>query len=104
MDSSLLSAGSHEALSRQAAGGGPEDSLRDLDAGQHELDINDPKDTHVLRALPGRAFSALELLCIMYAGFNRIEPEMDSGVDLGEVWEMAERFDLTYTHYNYVDS
>jgi hypothetical protein len=38
--------------------------------GRHGLDINDPKETHVLRALPGRSFSALELVCIMYAGFK----------------------------------
>jgi hypothetical protein len=31
--------------------------------GRHGLDINDPKETHVLRALPGRTFSALELDC-----------------------------------------
>ena len=35
--------------------------------GHYGLDINDPRETHVLRALPGRTFSALELLCIMYA-------------------------------------
>jgi len=51
--------------------------------GQYGLDINDPKETHVLRSLPGRTFSALELLCIMYAGFKRIEPGIDIGVDLG---------------------
>ena len=38
--------------------------------GQHGLDINDPQETHVLRALPGRTFSALQLICIMYAGFK----------------------------------
>lgn len=59
--------------------------------GQQGLDINDPKETHVLRSLPGRTFSALELICIMYAGFKMIEPGMDIGVDLGEEWEMAER-------------
>jgi hypothetical protein len=59
--------------------------------GQHGLDINDPKETHVLRALPGRAFSALELVCIMYAGFKQFEPGMDIGVDLSEEWGMAER-------------
>ena len=37
------------------------------------------------------ALSALELVCIMYAGFKRIEPVMDIGVDLGEVWWTAER-------------
>jgi hypothetical protein len=59
--------------------------------GQCGLDINDPKETHVLRARPGRTFSALELVCIMYAGFKRIEPETDIGVDLGEEYAMAER-------------
>ena len=58
---------------------------------QYGLDINDPKETHVLRSLSGRTFSALELLCIMYAGFKRIEPGIDIRVDLGEEWEMAER-------------
>ena len=33
----------------------------------------------VLRALPGRVFSAPQLVCIMYAGFKRIEPGMDIG-------------------------
>ncbi|MDD2755343.1 MAG: tetratricopeptide repeat protein [Methanothrix sp.] len=59
--------------------------------GQNGLDINDPNETHVLRSLPGRVFSALELVCIMYAGFKRVEPGMDIGVDLGEEWGMAER-------------
>ena len=47
--------------------------------GRHGLDINDPKSSHVLRALPGRVFSARELVCIMFAGFKRIEPEWMSG-------------------------
>jgi len=59
--------------------------------GKYGLDINDPQESHVLRALPGRVFSALELVCIMYAGFKRIEPGMDIGVELGEEWGMAER-------------
>ena len=59
--------------------------------GKYGLDINDPQESHVLRALPGRTFSALQLICIMYAGFKRIKPGMDIGVDLGEEWEMAER-------------
>ncbi|OPY49301.1 MAG: hypothetical protein A4E48_02310 [Methanosaeta sp. PtaU1.Bin060] len=51
--------------------------------GQHGRDESEPKETHVLRALPGRAFSALKLLCIMYYGFKfkQFEPGMDIGVD-----------------------
>jgi hypothetical protein len=39
--------------------------------------------------LPGRTFSALQLVCILYAGFKRIEPEMGVEVDLGEEWGMC---------------
>jgi hypothetical protein len=49
--------------------------------GKYGLDINDSQENHVLRALPGRAFSALQLICIMYADFKRIEQGMDIGVD-----------------------
>lgn len=59
--------------------------------GKYGLDINDPKETHVLRALPGRTFSALQLICIMYAGFKKIEPGMDIWAELGEERRMAER-------------
>ena len=50
------------------------------------LDINDPQESHVLRALPEIAFSVLELLCMMHAGFTRSEPGMDIEVELGEEW------------------
>ena len=59
--------------------------------GQYGPDIYDPQGTRVLRVLLGRVFSALEMGCIKYAGFKRIEPGIDIGVDLGEEWEMAER-------------
>ncbi|WP_286856810.1 hypothetical protein [Methanosaeta sp. UBA356] len=52
--------------------------------GQHGPDIYDPQGTRVLRSLPGRTFSPLQLICVMYAGFKRIEKGMDIGVDLGE--------------------
>jgi len=40
--------------------------------GKYGLNINDPQETYVLRALPGRTFSAQELLCI-YELFTRNE-------------------------------
>ena len=40
--------------------------------GQHGLDINDPKETHVMRSLPGKIFSALELQCIRYVVFKML--------------------------------
>lgn len=57
-----------------------------------ERDVNDLRSSSVLqRALPGRVFSALELGCVMYAGFERSSRGWMSGVDLGEEWRMAER-------------
>jgi len=38
--------------------------------GQYGLDINNPREMHVLRSLPGRTFSVLELVCIMYGGLQ----------------------------------
>ncbi len=58
--------------------------------GRHGLDINDHSARHILRSLPG-AFTALQLVCIMYAGFKQFEPGMDLGIDLSEEYEMAER-------------
>jgi len=49
--------------------------------GQYGLDINDPKETHVLRRCRGGVISALQLVCIMYAGFRRIESGMNLGID-----------------------
>jgi hypothetical protein len=45
---------------------------------------------HILRSLPGKVFSAMQLICIMYADFKRIKPGIDIGVELGEEWGMAE--------------
>jgi len=59
--------------------------------GKYGLDINDPQETHILRALPGRVISALQLICIMYAGFKSIEPGMDIGVDLSQFISTSER-------------
>lgn len=58
--------------------------------GRFGLDINDHSTQHVLRSLPG-VFTSLNLVCIMYAGFKRIQPEMDLGIDLSKEYEMAER-------------
>jgi len=80
------------ALLRQGAGGGQGDHLRDRNVGAAWgwTSTTQGRDD-VLRALSGRAFSALQLICIMYVGFKRIEPGMDIGVELGEEWEMAEK-------------
>ena len=42
--------------------------------GKDGLDINNPQETHFLRALPGWGFSALQLICICMPLQKRIEP------------------------------
>ena len=44
---------------------------------------------HPLSAYPGESFSGLQLMCLMYAGFKRIAPEQDTGMDLKEPWITA---------------
>lgn len=58
--------------------------------GQDGLDINDPSRIYHLRSLKGD-FTALHLVCIMYAGFKEIAPDMDVGIDFSEEYAMAQK-------------
>jgi Flp pilus assembly protein TadD len=49
--------------------------------GSKGLSIRNREPVHTLRNLPGK-FSGLELLCLEYAGFQRIDPSVDIGIDL----------------------
>jgi len=59
--------------------------------GKYGLNVNDPQESHVLRVPPRRAFSALQLICITYTGFKRIELGMDIRVDQSDELVMAEK-------------
>jgi len=50
--------------------------------GRNGLDYAAPDEKYELRALPDRKFSGLHLMCLMYAGFKRVAPEHDLGMDL----------------------
>ena len=56
--------------------------------GRNGLDINDSEKKYQLRSIPG-LFSGLQLLCMMYVGFQRLAPERDLGADLEEEYERA---------------
>jgi tetratricopeptide (TPR) repeat protein len=58
--------------------------------GQDGLDINDSSRTYHLRSLMGD-FTALHLVCIMYAGFKEIDPSMDVGIDFSHEYAMAQK-------------
>jgi hypothetical protein len=57
--------------------------------GQSGLDYASPEPKYRLASLPEKAFSGLELMCLMYVGFKDIEPTLDIGFDLREPYEMA---------------
>ncbi len=50
--------------------------------GQRGLDYSDPEPKYTLRSLPGENFSGLQMMCLMFAGFKRIAPDRDTGLDL----------------------
>jgi len=67
--------------------------------GQYSLDINDPKETHVLRSLPGRTFSALELLCIMQGGFKKLD-QQSTGQSYANFFRLALGYDAQSPEVN----
>ena len=57
--------------------------------GQNGLDYADAEAKYTLRSIPGKNFSGLQLMCLMYAGFKHIAPELDQGLDLHEPYLTA---------------
>ena len=51
--------------------------------------MNEPARKYVLQSLPGRQFSGLELVAMMYVGFKGIDPSADVGFDLSKEYEQA---------------
>ena len=49
--------------------------------GERGLDYANPAAQYQLESLPGEHFSGLQLLCLMFAGFQRFAPEVDCGID-----------------------
>jgi len=58
--------------------------------GTRGLAVNDPAEKYTLRTLPGK-FSGLQLLCLQYAGFQKIDPKLDLGFDLSAEYAEALR-------------
>ena len=57
--------------------------------GQSGLDYADAEKKYTLKSIPGEKFSGLHLMCLMYAGFKRIAPEADQGMDLEDAYLQA---------------
>lgn len=56
--------------------------------GQSGLQINDPAKQYTLKTLPGE-FSGLQLLAIMYAAFQKVDPSADVGADFSKEYALA---------------
>lgn len=52
------------------------------------IDYASPK-TYTLKSIPGEQFTGLHLLCMMYVGFQKVEPDMDTGLDFKEAYTLA---------------
>ena len=58
--------------------------------GQEGISYSDAGRTYQLKKAPGESFSGLALMCLMYAGLQRLAPaEADTGMDLHEEFAMA---------------
>ena len=57
--------------------------------GQEGIDYSSPENKYRLKSLPGQAMSGLQLMCLMYAGFKQVAPDMDSGMDLKKEYQQA---------------
>ncbi len=59
--------------------------------GTYGLDPSDPERKYSLKSLPGRKFSALQLLAILYAGMSALDPSVDTGLDFGDEYTLAKK-------------
>jgi tetratricopeptide (TPR) repeat protein len=66
--------------------------------GTHGLDYTDAKQKYSLVTIPGKKFTGLQLMCLMYCGFKVLEPSMDTGMDLAGPYRDAKAlFDMGMT-------
>ena len=57
--------------------------------GQSGIDYTKPDRRYSLQSISGEQFSGLQLLCLMYVGFQKTDPTMDVGMDLKKAYELA---------------
>ena len=57
--------------------------------GTSGIDYANIERRYSLKSIPGSNFSGLELLCMMYVGFQKIEPSLNTGLDFKDAYESA---------------
>lgn len=58
--------------------------------GREGLDINDPNKKYRIKSFDGE-YTGLQLVCLMYAGFQIIDPSLDVGIDLSKEYQFAKK-------------
>ena len=71
----------------------PQEKVQDISfeialLGRQGFEINDPTKKFSLSTLPGE-FTALQLVSIMYVGFQQIDPSLDLGMDFTDEYNLA---------------
>lgn len=66
--------------------------------GMTGIDHTSSDKTYSLKAYPGEIFSGLQLLCLMYVGFNMFDPNVNCGLDFSEAYEKAKKSYKTPIH------
>lgn len=72
----------------------PSDEIRNIAIeigllGTAGIDYTKADRRYSLKSIPSEQFSGLQLLCMMYAGFKKIDPTLDVGLDFKDAYEMA---------------
>lgn len=57
--------------------------------GMNGLDYASSEQKYTLRFLPGEQFSGLQLMCLMYVGFKKVDPAVDTGIRLDRAYQEA---------------
>lgn len=54
--------------------------------------MNNPASRYTLKSLPGRDYSGLQLVSMLYVAFKQIDPNVDVGFDLAAEYNAALSF------------
>jgi Tfp pilus assembly protein PilF len=57
--------------------------------GRYGLDYASPEPKYTLHSLPDEQFSGLQLMCLMYVGFKRVDPSLDTGLPFADAYSTA---------------
>ena len=57
--------------------------------GRSGLDYASAEKKYALQSLPGEQFSGLQLMCMMHVGLRRVDPSVDPGTGLDDVYAQA---------------